>query len=79
MVTTHDRRNRESVSTAAIWWLFDHPRWLRVVVYGSLPVGVFALATLSGSPIMNALKLAGVQAGIIGGAALAALVLRRLF
>ena len=62
MVTTHGRRNRESVSTAAIWWLFE--------------VAAFVLATLSGSPIMNALKLAGVPAGIIGGAALAALVLR---
>ena len=79
MVTTNDHRNRESISTAAIWWLFEHPRWLRVVVYGSLPVAAFILATLSGYPIMNALKLAGVQGGIIGGAALAALVLRRLF
>ena len=78
MTTTDSRSQPESHVTAALWWFVEHPVWLRVVAYGSFPLAAFVLATLSGSPIVDALKLGGLQAGIIGGAALVAVGLRRL-
>jgi hypothetical protein len=79
MTTVNERSRRESVLTALIWRLFEHPRWLRVVVYGSLPLAAFVLAALSGYPILDALRVAGLQAAIIGGSVLVAVGLRRLF
>jgi hypothetical protein len=77
-MTSINERTRESVVTALIWWLFEHPSLLRVVVYGSVPLAAFTIATLSGSGVGYALKFAGLQAAIIGGSALAAIGLRRL-
>jgi hypothetical protein len=78
-MTTTGRNETESIVSAAIWWVVERPLWLRVAAYGSVPLAAFVLATLSGSPVVDALRFAGLQAGVIGGAALVALGFRRLF
>ena len=78
MTASNERSQRESILSSLIWRLFEHPVWLRVVVYGSPPLAAFVLAALSGSGIGYALKLAGIQAAIIGGSALFVVTLRRL-
>jgi hypothetical protein len=42
-----------------IWWLYENPRWLRVVVYESILTAPFILAALSGSSMYVAGLVAG--------------------
>jgi hypothetical protein len=65
-------------TTDLIWWVCESPTRLRIALYGSMLIGPSVIATLTGSGILVALKLAGLQAGVLAVSLPIALAIRRL-
>jgi hypothetical protein len=52
------RTHPNTIVMDLMWWLIEHPRWLRVAVYGSILTAPFILAALSGSSMYVATFMA---------------------